>query len=103
MLKTYFALVHRSDKRHYYGVFFPDFPGCVSAGPTKKQALEGAYEALKFHIEGMKAIHERIPLPSTLDQIMKDPENRVAKPFKISVKITDGFSTGSSIHHHRYV
>ena len=47
-----------------YGVWFADFPGCVSAGKTIREALEGAEEALALHIAGMVEDGEDIPQPS---------------------------------------
>lgn len=47
-----------------YGVYFVDLPGCVSAGATIAEALEGANEALALHIAGMAEDGEDIPLPS---------------------------------------
>jgi predicted RNase H-like HicB family nuclease len=36
-----------------FGVDFPDFPGCITAGTTLEETREMAAEALAFHIEGM--------------------------------------------------
>jgi len=47
-----------------YGVIFPDFPGCVTAGDTVEQAFARAGEALQFHIEGMLEDGNPIPKPS---------------------------------------
>ncbi|HEX8311709.1 MAG TPA: type II toxin-antitoxin system HicB family antitoxin [Chthoniobacteraceae bacterium] len=47
-----------------YGVWFVDFPGCVSAGKTMREALQGAEEALALHITGMIEDGEDIPQPS---------------------------------------
>lgn len=47
-----------------YGVYFPDLPGCVSAGETIAEALAGAEEALALHIAGMGEDGDDIPRPS---------------------------------------
>lgn len=44
-----------------FGVSFPDFPGCVSAGATLDEAAQGAREALALHVEGM--VEDGVPLP----------------------------------------
>ncbi|HUY68433.1 MAG TPA: type II toxin-antitoxin system HicB family antitoxin [Alphaproteobacteria bacterium] len=67
MNHSYIALVQKSRKT--YGVMFPDFPGCVSAGETFENALRNAAEALAFHVEGMREDRERIPKPRTLETI----------------------------------
>lgn len=71
----YIALIHK-DADSDYGVSFPDFPGCVSAGVTLDEAREMAAEALAFHIDGMVEDGEAIPEPSSLEQVMADHENR---------------------------
>lgn len=71
----YIALIHK-DADSDYGVSFPDFPGCISAGVTLDEAREMAAEALALHIEGMVEDGEAIPEPSSLEQVMADHENR---------------------------
>jgi predicted RNase H-like HicB family nuclease len=69
MLKvTYFGVVHK-DKRSDYGVSFPDFPGCVSAGDDLEDAVKQAHEALALHIQGMIEDGEAIPEASKMDDI----------------------------------
>lgn len=52
-----------------YGIIFPDFPGCVSAGDSLDHVLAMGREALTLHVEGMVEDGEVIPSPSevTLD------------------------------------
>jgi predicted RNase H-like HicB family nuclease len=44
-----------------FGVDFPDFPGCVTAGTTLDEPLRMAQEALEFHIGGMVEDGEELP------------------------------------------
>jgi predicted RNase H-like HicB family nuclease len=74
-MADYIALIHK-DADSDYGVSFPDFPGCISAGSTLDEARAGAAEALALHIEGMVEDGEAIPEPSSLDAIMAEPDNR---------------------------
>jgi predicted RNase H-like HicB family nuclease len=57
-----------------YGIFFPDLPGCTSAGATEQEAALNAEEALQAHIELSMEHGEPIPEPSTLDQIIVDAD-----------------------------
>jgi len=84
MDETYIALL-RKERKSDYGVDFPDFPGCVTAGKTLEDAREMAAEALQFHIEGMLEDGEALPEPTTLDEIMKDRHNRDAVAFLVTV------------------
>jgi predicted RNase H-like HicB family nuclease len=73
-MADYVALLSK-DPDSDYGVDFPDFPGCVTAGETPEEARELAVEALCLHIEGMIQDGERIPLPSPVEEIRADPAN----------------------------
>jgi predicted RNase H-like HicB family nuclease len=48
-----------------YGAYVPDLPGCVGMGDTKEATLENIAEAIRLHLEGMKAEGLAIPLPTT--------------------------------------
>jgi predicted RNase H-like HicB family nuclease len=76
-MTIYIALLRKDDKSDF-GVDFPDFPGCVTAGRTLDEARRMAGEALELHIQGMMEDHEAIPEPSSLDDIMDDVHNRDA-------------------------
>jgi predicted RNase H-like HicB family nuclease len=73
-MKDYIALIHK-DTDSDYGVSFPDFPGCISAGATLDEARGMAEEALAFHIDGMTEDGDAIPEPSSLETIMADRQN----------------------------
>jgi predicted RNase H-like HicB family nuclease len=83
-MSAYIALIHKDDDSDY-GVSFPDFPGCVTAGSTLDEAREMAAEALAFHIEGMKEDNEPIPEPSDLASVMRERDNKNAVAFLVEV------------------
>ncbi len=83
-MTSYVALL-RKDESSDYGVEFPDFPGCVTAGRSLDEARKMAAEALELHIEGMQEDGGAIPEPSSLDAIMTDPENASAVVFQVDV------------------
>lgn len=72
MKMRYVAFVHK-DPDSSYGISFPDFPGCISAGDTIEEAVANGTEALSFHVRGMVADGEAIPEPRSPDDIAKDP------------------------------
>jgi predicted RNase H-like HicB family nuclease len=86
-MANYIALI-RKDADSDFGVEFPDFPGCVSAGATLDEARRMAQEALELHVAGMIADGEELPPPSSLDAIMGDEENRDAVALLVSVPQT---------------
>lgn len=70
---AYIALIHK-DPDSEYGVSFPDFPGCISAGTNLEEARLMAQEALELHVQGMIEDGEEMPAPSSLDEIRGNPD-----------------------------
>jgi predicted RNase H-like HicB family nuclease len=83
-MAAYVALI-RKERRSDYGVDFPDFPGCVSAGRTLDEAVAMAHEALSGHVAMMVEEGEKLPAPSRLETILRDRHNKGAVPFLVSV------------------
>lgn len=67
---AYTAVVERGAEG--FGVFFPEVPGCVSAGKTEKEVFANAEEALTGHLAELLSGGD--PLPVRLDDIPPDPE-----------------------------
>jgi predicted RNase H-like HicB family nuclease len=72
-MANYIAVVHK-DPKSDFGVSFPDFPGCITAGSSIDEAKDMAHDALDLHIKGMLEDGENIPTPSNLEDIMADPD-----------------------------
>jgi predicted RNase H-like HicB family nuclease len=85
-MASYIGLVRKIPESDF-GVNFPDFPGCITAGETLDEAYRLAAEALAFHAEGMAEDGEALPEPSSLDAVMADPENRDAVPFMVPLAL----------------
>jgi predicted RNase H-like HicB family nuclease len=68
-VKKYIALFEAVDGGEGYGVVFPDFPGCISAGETWEEAVRMAHEALAGHVALMERDRDTIPAPRTLSEI----------------------------------
>jgi predicted RNase H-like HicB family nuclease len=78
----YIAYLHK-DRKSDFGVSFPDFPGCITAGRTLEEARRRAAEALSFHIAGMIEDGEKIPDPSSIDDVAGDPAIEGAVAFLV--------------------
>ena len=81
----YIAYLHKG-RDSDFGVSFPDFPGCVTAGRTLEEARRMAAEALALHAEGMIEDGEVVPEPSNLDALKSDPNMRGAVAVLVSVE-----------------
>lgn len=67
---SYTAIIERGPKS--FGAFFPDVPGCVSAGRTEQEVFANAEEALSLHLGEMVRAGEALPERS--DFVPSDPE-----------------------------
>jgi predicted RNase H-like HicB family nuclease len=74
-MRSYIAIIHK-DADCDFGVSFPDFPGCTTAGATLDEARAFAEEALALPVEGMIEDGEAIPEPSSFEAVIAGPTNR---------------------------
>jgi predicted RNase H-like HicB family nuclease len=81
-MANYIAIVHK-DPESDFGVSFPDFPGCITAGDNIDEAKDMAQDALALHIQGMLEDGEQLPAPSKLEEIMADPDVSDAAAFLV--------------------
>lgn len=68
----YPAIIERAGQG--YSVYFPDLPGCTSAGATTSAAAINAEQALSGHLVEAARHHEELPSPSDIAAIERDPE-----------------------------
>jgi predicted RNase H-like HicB family nuclease len=64
----YLVVVERG--KDGWGAHVPDLPGCIAAGETRDEALRLIREAIVFHIDGLQAAGETVPLPTSEGQIV---------------------------------
>ena len=79
----YIAYLHKDDKSDF-GVSFPHFPDCITAGKSLDEAARKAPEALAFHIAGMREDGAKIPKPSKIDDLLRDPDRKNAVAFLVT-------------------
>lgn len=95
----YPAIIERGPEG--FGVFFPDLPGCVSAGATVQEAALGAEEALNGHLAVSAEHGDVIADPSHIDAIERDPDidevarvlvrgERPGRTVRVQVSIDEG-------------
>ena len=69
---VYPAVVERAGET--YSVYFPDLPGCTSAGDTAQQAVLNAEEALTAHLLECAREGDEVGEPSVLGVIEVEPD-----------------------------
>ena len=87
-MANYIAIVHKEAKSDF-GVSFPDFSGCITAGKNIDEAKDMAQEALTLHIQGMLEDGEQLPGPTKLEEIMSDLDYASAIAYLV-VSVPDG-------------
>src|SRR5947208_367024 len=83
MRDKYFVAIIEAGAESGYSVFFPDLPGCVSAGGTIEEAARNAEEALGLHLRGMIEDCAEPPPATPPDKIVADPEVREVVRFLV--------------------
>jgi len=71
-MKNYIAIIHK-EAASDFGVSFPDFPGCITAGSTLDEAKAMAQEALEGHVAVCRAHGDPVPDPMGLEAAMAHP------------------------------
>ena len=100
-MATFFypAIIERAG--HGYSVFFPDLPGCTSAGKSVTEAALNAEEALAGHLLVSEQHGDALADPSEIDSIPRDPEvdevarllvrgERSGKAVRINITLDEG-------------
>jgi predicted RNase H-like HicB family nuclease len=59
----YAVVIEKGDRN--YSAYVPDLPGCVSVGDTVDEVKAGIWEAIEFHLEGMREDGLPAPKPSS--------------------------------------
>ncbi len=57
---TKYLVVYERTKTGY-SAYAPDLPGVIATGKTKKIVERNIFEAIQFHLEGLKEEKMRIP------------------------------------------
>ena len=74
MRKLFYPAILEKEPGSVYGVTFPDFLGCVSAGDTAEEALVNVHEALAGHVALMVQDGDALPVPTAVEDVTADPD-----------------------------
>jgi len=70
----YVAIVEEAGSDKAIGLWFPDLPGCFSAGDTVDEALLNASEAVSLYAESLAKEGKPLPAPRSVTTLREDPE-----------------------------
>jgi predicted RNase H-like HicB family nuclease len=65
-----FAIVIEKANENY-SAYVPDLLGCIATGPTVEATENGIREAIRFHIEGLKADGLPVPVPTSIAEYVE--------------------------------
>jgi predicted RNA binding protein YcfA (HicA-like mRNA interferase family)/predicted RNase H-like HicB family nuclease len=69
----YYAIIEDAGPDIAVGVWFPDLPGCTSAGDDIDEAMQNAPEALALYAESLAEDGKPLPRARTLTELKADP------------------------------
>jgi predicted RNase H-like HicB family nuclease len=88
MQRFYPAVLERGPKQSY-GVWFPDFSGCVAAGVSQEQAIARAQEALAGAVESLAEQDKPLPDPTAFERIVIPRDCEFVAFFVVGVEPPD--------------
>lgn len=72
-MSHYVAIVEDAGPDKAVGVWFPDLPGCFSAGDDIDEALRNAKDAIALYAEALAKEGRSLPAPRTAATLRQDP------------------------------
>lgn len=60
----YAVVIEKADDN--YSAYVPDLPGCVATGSTVSEVEVEIRDAIRFHIDGLKADGLAVPVPTSI-------------------------------------
>jgi predicted RNase H-like HicB family nuclease len=54
-----------------YSAYVPDLPGCVATGATVKDTEREIRDAIRFHIDGLRADGMVVPQPTSIAEYVE--------------------------------
>jgi len=65
----YAIVIEKADGN--YSAYVPDLPGCVATGATVPDVESEIQEAIRFHIDGLKADGVAVPEPTSIAEYVE--------------------------------
>jgi predicted RNase H-like HicB family nuclease len=67
-MNKFLVIIEKTDSG--YSSYSPDLDGCIATGRTKKEVEKNMYEAILFHLEGLKEEGIAIPKARAESEVM---------------------------------
>ena len=60
-MKKFLIVIEKTETN--YSAYAPDLPGCIATGNTVEETEKNMYEAIEYHLEGLK--EDNLPIPES--------------------------------------
>ncbi|MDI9348906.1 MAG: type II toxin-antitoxin system HicB family antitoxin [Candidatus Symbiobacter sp.] len=88
MISLYPGIIEKEPTSDY-GVYFPDLPGCISAGKTLNQAILMGQEALKLYTDFLIEKGKTLPPPTAKENVTWPDDEMVVRVEMFAVTVPD--------------
>jgi predicted RNase H-like HicB family nuclease len=62
-MKRFLIIFEKTDSG--FSAYAPDLPGCIATGKSRNYVEKQMFEAIQFHLDGLKESNYKIPEPKT--------------------------------------
>lgn len=67
-MKKYLIVIEKT--KTGFSAYSPDIPGCIATGKNKREVEKSMYEAIRFHLEGLKTEGIKLPQNKTESEVL---------------------------------
>ena len=89
MPQRFYPAVLERGAHNTFGVWFPDFPGCVAAARSQEEAMAKAQEVLAHGVDALTERNEALPEPTAFDAIVIPKGCKFVTCFAVGVEPPD--------------
>ena len=89
MPQRFYPAVLERGAHDTFGVWFPDFPGCVAAARSQEEAMAKAQEALAYGVDALAEHSQPLPEPTPFDAIAIPKGCKFVTYFAVGVEPPD--------------
>ena len=68
-MMRYAVVIEKADGN--YSAYVPDLPGCVATAATLSEVESEIREAIRFHVDGLKADGLAVPAPTSIAEYVE--------------------------------
>jgi predicted RNase H-like HicB family nuclease len=67
-MKKYLIVIEKT--KSGFSAYSPDIAGCIATGKTKKEVEQNMYDAIQFHLDGLKEEGMQLPQNNTESEML---------------------------------